>query len=201
VSRASRPASGPRFHRNSATTRGRQETRNYYNTVQDAVIVDRLKPGRGYMHLLRKSDVLEFIELLPEWPTLAEGLDAIVLSTGNDEQYGWHMPGVVHICAWDRRLWETGTWESIEENLEVFELLGVELEKEGSRWVVKWTREQARAFQLVEVLLHELGHHYDRITTRSQYDPGRGERFADEFASAMRRELLEDRGLAAKILF
>jgi hypothetical protein len=34
----------------------------------------------------------------------------------------------------------------------------------------------------MHVLLHELGHHHDRITTRSQRDAARGESYAEAYA-------------------
>jgi hypothetical protein len=69
---------------------------------------DRVEPTpscRGYRHLLRKQDVLGFIELMPNWNELAEGLDAIVLAQGESGLEGWYTEGVVGICAWERDLW------------------------------------------------------------------------------------------------
>ena len=34
----------------------------------------------------------------------------------------------------------------------------------------------------MHVFLHELGHHHDRITTRSMQTPSRGEGYAEEYA-------------------
>ena len=45
-----------------------------------------------------------------------------------------------------------------------------------------WTEGQARAFQLLHVFLHELGHHHDLITTRRQLRGGRGEAYAERYA-------------------
>lgn len=39
-----------------------------------------------------------------------------------------------------------------------------------------------RAFQLMHVLLHELGHHHDRISTRSKVRSSRGEGYAESYA-------------------
>jgi hypothetical protein len=63
-----------------------------------------------------------------------------------------------------------------------FELLEVVVEKRGDRLVTKWTEGQARGFQLLHVLLHEFGHHHDRMTTRSRQSAARGEWFAEEYA-------------------
>ena len=59
-----------------------------------------------------------------------------------------------------------------------------ELELEGERIVrVRWSEPSARAYQLLHILLHELGHHHDRMTTRSRPDrPPRGEPYAEAYA-------------------
>ena len=48
---------------------------------------------------------------------------------------------------------------------------------------VRWTEATACAYQLLHVLMHELGHHHDRITTRSQPATARGERYAGSRAN------------------
>ena len=46
-----------------------------------------------------------------------------------------------------------------------------------------WTEAQARAFQLLHILPHELGHHHDRMTTRTRRYAARGEPYAEEYAN------------------
>ena len=46
----------------------------------------------------------------------------------------------------------------------------------------EFTESQARAYQLLHILLHELGHHHDRITTKSQVRASRGEPYAEAYA-------------------
>jgi hypothetical protein len=167
---------------------GRIETPNYYNTPQNQLVIDRRKPGRDYMHILRKRDIARFIDLIPDWPALSRGLDAIVLSAGSPEIYGWHIPGVIHLGAWPRGLWERVDTRFVWDNAELLFLLQVAVEPAGKNlWLLQWTRLQARAFLLLDVLLHELGHHHDRIHTRSQWNTARGEAYADEFARQTRR--------------
>ena len=76
----------------------------YYNTEFAVPAIDRMRPGDGYRHLLKKRDIDDFIELLPDWSELSIGLNAIVLAAGGDCM-GWHEPGVVHLCAWEQELW------------------------------------------------------------------------------------------------
>src|SRR5579872_5380776 len=80
-------------------------TPTYFNTPQFSPVIDRLKPGFGYRHILKKKDVLAFIELLPDWKELSMGLNAVLLAPGEENTAGWHRPGVVAVCAWDRGLW------------------------------------------------------------------------------------------------
>jgi hypothetical protein len=46
-----------------------------------------------------------------------------------------------------------------------------------------FTETSARGFQLMHVLLHELGHHHDRMTSRTQTRPTRGESYAEDYAN------------------
>ncbi|HLK59894.1 MAG TPA: hypothetical protein VKU00_25255 [Chthonomonadaceae bacterium] len=78
---------------------------NYYRAPQPRmVVIDRKRPGQGYRHVLNKRDIYQFLELLPDWDNLAIGLNAIVLAPGEWDTGGYHVPGVVHICAWDAGL-------------------------------------------------------------------------------------------------
>ena len=49
--------------------------------------------------------------------------------------------------------------------------------------VCRFTEESARGFQLMHVFLHELGHHHDRMTTRSKRFASRGEGYAEHYAN------------------
>jgi hypothetical protein len=48
--------------------------------------------------------------------------------------------------------------------------------------VCHFTEATARAYQLLHVLLHEIGHHHDLMTTRSRKECARGETYAEEYA-------------------
>jgi hypothetical protein len=175
-----------------AQSRDRVEpTPSYWNTEQPYPVVDKERPGRGYRHLLRKQDVLGFIELMPNWNELAEGLDAIVLAQGESGLEGWYTEGVGGICAWERDLWRRHPVHYFEENEGVFRRLGVECERRGEKVLCRFTENQARAFQLLNILMHELGHHHDRINTRSKFECSRGEPYAEEYALRYERIIWE----------
>jgi hypothetical protein len=82
----------------------------------------------------------------------------------------------------------------VREHRDVFDLLGVIVEERaGGYWLVKWTEGRARAFQLLHVLLHELGHHRDRMTTRSRQGAApRGEAFAETYARQYESRIWDD---------
>ena len=50
-------------------------TRNYYSHTQRDVIIDRKRPGQGYRHLLLARDTRKFIDLLPDWDELSQGIE------------------------------------------------------------------------------------------------------------------------------
>jgi hypothetical protein len=164
-------------------------TRTYWNTRQAVPVIDREEPGRGYRHVLRRKDVFAFIDVMPDWEEISQGLDAIVLAAGSDRADGWHRNGVIGLCAWERDLWRVASTAYYEEHAEFFDRLGIPCEPEGDDWTLKFTETTAAAFQLLHVLPHELGHHHDRMTTRSQRKASRGERYAEDYAVRYERRI------------
>jgi hypothetical protein len=160
----------------------RPDRADYFALAQDEIRLDRRSPGPGFRHLLTIAQLRSFVGLLPDWDEVAVGLDAIVLDAGEDGTHGWAWDGVVAVCAWEHELW----WEDcspwfVKDHREVFDLIGVDVVRHGRRVQVRWTEAQARAFQLLHILPHELGHHHDRITTRS-WAMARGEAYAEDYA-------------------
>ena len=174
----------PRVKRGKVQRKNRSApTPNCYNTPQPRPVIDRRKPGFGYRHVLRKADIERFISLLPNWRRLSQGLNVILLDRGDGDCAGWHRPGVVAICAWERELWyETSAgWHG--EHRCVLEQIGVPFEStDDGRMLLQWTESTVRAYQLTHILLHELGHHHDRMTTRSRRRACRGEDYAERYA-------------------
>jgi hypothetical protein len=158
------------------------DPKDYYVLSQSEIQLDRRAPGRGHRHLLTIAQLRSFIELLPDWEQAAVGLDAIVLDSGRDYM-GWHMPGIVAICAWEQELWWADADRGFEEDhRHLLDLLDVERVEAETGVEMRWTEEQARAFQLLHVLPHELGHHHDRMATRSKVRAARGEDYAERYA-------------------
>jgi hypothetical protein len=155
----------------------------YYAPDPRTVLIDRQRPGVGYKHVIKTADIHRFLALLPDWNNLAVGLNAVLLATGDDGTDGWHSPGVVAVCAWESDLWRESGSKYYEDHQGIFERLGVECEPTPNGDVLcKWDEPAVRAYQLLHILLHELGHHHDRMTTRKQRRTGRGESYAEEYA-------------------
>ena len=171
--------------------KGRVQKKNNLNPSTDyydaplpgMVLVDRKRPGEGYKHVLNKSDIYQFLELLPDWKNLAVGLNAVVLAPGEWSSDGYHTPGVVHICAWEEGLWREMTGDHYRAHQDIFERLGIIGEETCDEYVLcKFDESAVRGYQLLHILLHELGHHHDLMTTRSQKKASRGEKYAEDYA-------------------
>lgn len=181
------------MHRRTATkvVGGRPQRKNNWDLTPNAywglphIAIERERPGAGYRHLLSKRDIVGFLALLPDWDELSRDLNAVVLARGEFNTDGYCGRGYVAVCAWERDLWRWCDRGAYDEHRAIFERLGVRSERQRDGWggcLVKWTQSQARAYQLLHVLLHEFGHHHDRITTRSRAVSARGERYAEAYA-------------------
>jgi hypothetical protein len=149
-------------------------------------------PLRGYRHLLKRRDVERFVELIPDWGELSAGLHWVVLAA-DTSCMGYHRSGEIAVCAWRAELWHEDScryW--LREHRGTLERLGVVVRKRGHRYVTEWSEEQARAFQLLHVFLHELGHHHDRWTTRKRRRCGDGEPYAESFALELEADVWDD---------
>lgn len=162
---------------------------NYEAVEPNLVVVDRQRPGVGYRHVLTRDDVYRFLNLLPEWDEIAVELNAVVLAEGEDGTDGWHSRGVVAVCAWSTELWEEYSCEYYTAHQEIFSRLGIKTEELPDGYFrCEWTEPAVRAYQLLHILLHELGHHHDRMTTRRRQRTDRGETYAEDYA--LRHEAL-----------
>jgi hypothetical protein len=158
-------------------------TPNFYDTPQRVPALDRWRPGPGHRHLLRKRDIVDFVSILPDWEELSKGLNVVLLATAEDNTAGWCDIGVVAVCAWPRTIWmEVWPW-FYEQHGEIYERLGVPCRRVKGAVRLEFTEATARAFQLVHILLHELGHHHDRMTNRSKFYAARGEGYAEDYAN------------------
>lgn len=192
----------PRFHRRSAPGVRDGEVReknnwrrspSCYRVPQSVPAIDRRRPGDGYRHVLMKRDVERFVELLPHWDDVSRGLDVIVLDCGRRGCDGWYNRGVLGLCAWRTNMVYELDPEWYAEHRDFLNRIGLRVDDYGCEpYVAHWTPDTARAYLLCHVFLHELGHHIDRMCTRSKWDNApRGEDWAEQYAWAYELMVLE----------
>lgn len=180
--------------------RGRVQKKNRHGLTEDiwdlppgGVAIVREKPGPGSRHLLKKREVQAFLDLLPDRGTLLKEVRAVVLAREDDDRDGWYLDGVVALVAWSRPLWQDTDRDWYVDHEELLGRLNVDVEHDAgdsSTVLIKWTLEQAKAYQLLHVLLHELGHHHDALTNRSGVSV-RGEDYAEGWAFRNEAEVWE----------
>ncbi|MFL5844320.1 MAG: hypothetical protein ACJ762_06470 [Solirubrobacteraceae bacterium] len=166
--------------------------RDYYALPQADIQIERAHPGPGYRHVVTVPQVRDFLGLLPDWDELAVGLRAISLWEGSVDRLGLWNPGVVVLNAWDQDLWWDNTHvDWVDKNQQMLELLNVEIVQHGEQriWLeLRWTEAQARAFSLLDVLVHELGHHHDWMTNAGE-DASRGEPYAEAYVRRVQQTI------------
>ncbi|RJP60173.1 MAG: hypothetical protein C4541_04660 [Candidatus Auribacter fodinae] len=158
-------------------------------TARNAYFIDRKSPAKGCRHVVTKKDVKLFIDIIPGWDQLCDGIELILLSPGSHDYDGLYeyfyreKTGIIQLAAWDKNLWKTVDDDYFDEHKHVFDLLGVAYEQHKKGWECRFTDNQARAFMLLHVFVHELGHHLDRMRTRNQFSMPGGEFFAEKYAN------------------
>ncbi|MBV1907940.1 MAG: hypothetical protein KUG78_01380 [Kangiellaceae bacterium] len=184
-----------------------QRKNNHQKTAQQGYVVDRVKPSRGFIHVLSKRDIHDFVEMLPDWIDISVGIEAIFLASENEysdayyKHYSKEGTGVIWLCAWQKGLWIEYSDHYFQEHRWLFDTLGVicqwddkqsigaDSEQQDSYWTCYFTLAQAKAFMLMHVFLHELGHHVDKQRSRKSDRMVGGERFAEEYANRRFKEI------------
>jgi len=156
-------------------------TPNYWNTRQNVLQSDIEDPGKGYKHFLKKRDIVQFLEILPHWEEIEVEFDAILLAQGGGPD-GWYLDGVVGICAWDKSMTSFLNTDYFNDHKDLFERLHLKYEIKKDGVLCHFNEHQIKAYQLLHILLHEIGHHHDRINTKSKQRPANGEEYAESYA-------------------
>ena len=165
-----------------------QRKHRYLFTARLGYVFDRESPEKGFRHVLTKKDLRDFIELIPDWDNLSLGLECIRLGKGDASDDGYyehyHREGTATIVlqAWPRELWQDIEREYFLVHRSIFDQLRISYDDCGETFFCRFTRDQARAYTLLHVFLHELGHHHDRMTSKGQKRTKRGEPYAEAFA-------------------
>jgi hypothetical protein len=186
------------FNRRTATKvkGGRVQRKNRHRpTVLQGYILDRDSPRRGFRHVVSKGDLQAFTDLIPDWQQLSQRLERIVLANcpASDGEYAFYhreQTGAIFLDAWNEDLWVGLDLGYFSSHREIFECLGVSFDVSDDRAFCRFTAAQARAFMLLHVFMHELGHHYDRMNQKHR-DSSRGEDHAERFATSRFAQLYE----------
>jgi len=178
------------FNRRTATKvkGGRVQRKNRHKpTGQDGCILYRESPGRGFRHVVSKRDLQAFIDIIPDWERLSERLERIVLSTakdGCDAEYDFYHreeTGGIFLRAWREDLWVELSADYFDAHEGILAKLGVSFDRRETIVLCRFTESQARAFMLLHVFLHELGHHHDH-SRQKHLGATKGEDYAEKFA-------------------
>jgi hypothetical protein len=167
-----------------------QKKNNLQPTAGLGYVLARESPARGHRHVVTKRDIRLLTSIIPNWHSLSEGVESIILTSSGDHDGRYQFfhrekTGSIEIPAWEGDLWKVLTPEYVEEHAEVFALLGVASEEHPEGTECRFTLQQAKGFLLLHVFLHELGHHVDRIETKGQRASRRGEPFAENYANEL----------------
>lgn len=176
---------------------------NHKKTARLGYVVDRVRASKGFRHILRKKDIHDFVELISDWPKVSEGIESIILDSGDEftdgyyRHYDYEDTSIIWLGAWPEDLWVERSDEYYQEHLWLFKKLQIVSERyvkkvescsgddkkqiEEVYWLCFFTEAQARAFSLMHVFLHELGHHVDNFRSRKRGCRG-GESFAEQYA-------------------
>ena len=156
-------------------------TPNYWNTYQSEIQIDTQAPGKGYKHFLKKRDIKLFLEILPNREEIDVEFDAVLLARGDFYTDGWYKRGVIAICAWEKEMTKDYSLGYFNAHKSIFDKLRVEYKIKKDCAICYFTENQIKAYLLLHIFLHELGHHHDRINTRSRR-VARGESYAESYA-------------------
>ncbi len=181
---------------------------NHTKTATLGYVVDRERPGKGYTHVLKKKDIHDFIDIIPEWHKYSEGIESIVIARGEECLYGvyrhysYEDTGIIYLCAWEEDMWVDISEDFFHKHTWIFDNFGLTYEKKQKKdpsgrgkyteWGCYFTESQAKAFMLLNTFLHELGHHIqqfnhqnDELMKLNQ----ESEPFAEDFAKKMFQQI------------
>ena len=144
--------------------------------------------------MVSKRDIQAFIDLIPDSHRLCQRLERIVLAcpnSGDDGAYEFYHreeTGAIFLSAWPEDLWIELRTAYFDAHEQIFTRLGVSFDRAEKMVFCRFTEPQARAFSLLHVFVHELGHHHDRLTQKHR-DSTRGEDYAERFATSRFEQL------------
>lgn len=152
---------------------GRVQKKNRWERTEDpddkllsrlGITFETRSPGPGQRHVVTEIDVQRFVRCIPDWEAHAAGLRAIVLDDREDCLGEYDPRGFIYLSSWEEDLFWLCERDFFEAHEPTLRRLGVPSDPRPTGHVPLYFDESsARAFQLVHIFLHELGHHRDRM--------------------------------------
>lgn len=192
-----------RFSSNRKTTpkvrNGKVQKKNRHQpTRQNSLVVGLEKSS--CRHVLTKEDIWKFLRLIPDWKRVSKDLDLIFLANESEDDEGcdgwyWSLRNCPQIAlnGWEEDLRKYVGPNYYHSHQALFNRLGLELQKDAESEedyrYLQFDEDSAKAFQLLHIFLHELGHHHYRITKgRSNGEIG-SEQYAESYAYKLEKQV------------
>jgi hypothetical protein len=165
---------------------GRVQKKNRHAPTRlNSLSIGVTRPHAGLRHVTSKQDLWKFLRLIPDWKRVSTDLDMIYLACGRggfDGCYEYPQHPTITLSPWrnDLTIWPLDHYYLAHED--IFRALGVScgINADGER-ECRFTEDSARAYQLLHIFLHELGHHHYRIT-QGRGRSGGTEKYAEDYA-------------------
>ncbi len=167
-----------------------QKKNDHRKTPWRGFVVDRVSPAKGYRHLVTKREIFDFIELLPDWRELIHGIERIRLTSGSEStdatytHFNREGTGLIELFAWQKDLVQEIPHQHFDAHRSIFERIELKFERKKEDVVCWFDEAKAKAFILVHIFTHELGHHHDRMNAK-RHTLSRGEDYAETFANRL----------------
>jgi len=138
-------------------------------------------PGAGFVHPVTTEEVAARLAELPS--RFTEGLEVVQLSRMTQKRglfpcYGMQWGVSIYLYPIEESLEETYIRAPLPQQRIEAEMHGGRWIADGNQWRLVWNERTVRDYYLNNILIHELGHHYDDRNTN--FDDR--ERYANWFA-------------------
>jgi hypothetical protein len=156
----------------------------------------------GWVYPCTLDDIHAQLARVPAADLVSLSAVGLVPATRKDcDAYAYHRwdgLSVIHICSQPEglswKLYPHAKRGHIEHCFAVELSFGMQVERTGSRWRVHWQAEDLRRYTPEHVLLHEIGHHVQKMQRlreglRSRLPVAAKEQFAEAYAGRLRRSL------------
>jgi len=164
-----------------------------YDEKRTGIFIHQEATHKEFIMSLSIEDVKAKLEMLPE--KFTQGLKAVLLLSGSNKQlkvfdsklfaYGTYWNDIIFIHPFPKRNMNLYYRKGLKPNIKNdYERVGAVVERDDKigMWI-RWTMENLKTFYLRDVLVHEIGHHFDKNSKKTE---GFAEWFATEYGFKFR---------------